>query len=67
MWIPPSVWRRRAALLRAQAVLEDLGGGPDEKHGVLIVRRAHEDPAKVTRSAMQNEASIGSVVLIAEW
>ena len=101
------------ALLRAQSALEGLGNGPDEKHGVAIVRRALEeplrqiavnagyegsvvvektknlagsngsygfdaateeygdlmaqgivDPVKVTRSALQNAASIAGMVLL---
>jgi len=100
------------ALLAVQAVLEGLGEGSDEKHGVAIVRRALEeplrqiaenaglegsvvvekvkslpvgeglnaesegygnmidmgiiDPVKVTRSALQNAASIASLILTTE-
>ena len=100
------------ALLNAQKALDGLGDGPDEKHGVAIVRRAleepvrqiaanagHEgsvvvektrglkagegfnaltetygnmvkqgivDPVKVTRSALQNAASIAGMVLSTE-
>ena len=35
---------RTLALLRAQTALDGLDNGPDEKHGVAIVRRSLEEP-----------------------
>jgi len=100
------------ALMNVQSVLEGLPGGPDEQHGIAIVRRALEeplrqiaanagfessvvaakvkslpqgqgfdaateaygdmiavgvmDPVKVTRYALQNAASIASLILTTE-
>ena len=99
-------------LLNVQSALDNLGGSPDEQHGIAIVRRALEeplrqiaenagfegsvvvnkvqslpkgegfnaateeygnmidmgviDPVKVTRSALQNAASIAALILTTE-
>ncbi|HZO90213.1 MAG TPA: chaperonin GroEL [Chthonomonadaceae bacterium] len=48
------------ALLNVQSALDNLGGSPDEQHGVAIVRRALEEPA---RQIAENAGLEGSVVV----
>ncbi len=47
-------------LLNLQAALDNLGGSPDEQHGVAIVRRALEEPL---RQIAENAGFEGSVVV----
>jgi chaperonin GroEL len=48
------------AYIRAQAVLDKIGGTPDEKVGITIVRTALEEPLRIIA---QNAGMEGSIVL----
>ena len=48
------------ALLNVQSALDNLPGGPDEQHGIAIVRRALEEPL---RQIAENAGYEGSVVV----
>ena len=48
------------AFLSVQEALNNLPGGPDEQHGIAIVRRALEEPL---RTIAENAGFEGSVVV----